>query len=155
MTDTVSENEVVLNKYTLHVTGSDSLGMNFVENIVDLSNLGARITPGTYPKMRFPHCVTMILESEKPPTPSAFIRVFEFDSNKEIFAAFVEPIVSTFSLDSEDDVVDRSTNGGIPWTKEQLLSMDFDTELRAVCKSVGITGRSKDKMIKEYLAKFE
>ena len=148
------ETEVVLNKYKLYITGSDPLGLNFVENIVDMANLGAIITPGTYPKMTFPHGVVMILEAENPPTPTACIRVFEFDSNKEVFAAFVEPVVSTFSLDAEFEV-DKSTNGGIPWTKDQLLGMDFDTELRAVCKSVGITGRSKDKMIKEYLAKFE
>ena len=148
-----TENEVVKNKYKLHITGSDSLGLNFVENIVDMANLGARITPGTYPTMRFPHGVSMVLEAETPPTPSACIRVFEFESNKELFAAFVQPVAAEFSLETEDEV-DKSTNGGTPWTKEQLLEMDFDSELRAVCKSVGITGRSKDKMIKEYLSKF-
>lgn len=146
-------------KFHLHITGSDSLGLNFIENIVKMANLGAVIKPGTIPAMRFPHSLSMILEAEQPPTPSACIRVFEFNSNKEVFAAFVEPKAATFSMDNEDeenneDEVDKSTNNGTPWTKEQLLAMDFDTELRAVCKSVGITGRSKDKMIKEYLAKF-
>lgn len=148
MTDTVE-----LQKFHLHVTGSDSLGLNFIENIVAMANLGAVIKPGTIPSMRFPHSLSMELEAELPPVPSACVRVFEHDSNKEIFAAFVEPVAATFSMESEDEV-DKSTNNGTPWTKEQLLAMDFDTELRAVCKSVGITGRSKDKMIKEYLAKF-
>lgn len=153
MTDTVET--VELQKFHLHVTGSDSLGLNFIENIVAMANLGAVIKPGTIPSMRFPHSLSMELESEQPPVPSACVRVFEHDSNKEIFAAFVEPVAATFSMESEDEVVvDKSTNNGTPWTKEQLLAMDFDTELRAVCKSVGITGRSKDKMIKEYLAKF-
>lgn len=151
MTDT-TESEVVLNKYKLHITGSDQLGMNFVENIVEMANLGAIITPGTYPKMRFPHSVSMILESENPPTPTASVRVFEFDTNKEVFAAFIDPVVSTFSLDVV--VVDKSTNDGTPWTKEQLESMDWETEFKEVCKSVGITGRSRDKMTKEYISKF-
>lgn len=142
-----------MTRYKLHITGSDSIGLNFVENVVAMANLGAIIEPGTYPTMRFPHGVTMILEAETPPTPSAVIRVFDAETNKEVFAAFIEPTAATFSMDT--DVVDKSTNAGIPWTKEQLLAMDFQTELRAVCEAVGVTGRSKDKMIKEYLAKFE
>lgn len=142
-----------MTKYKLHITGSDSIGLNFVENVVAMANLGAIIEPGTYPTMRFPHGVTMILEAETPPTPSAVIRVFDAETNKEVFAAFIEPTAATFSM--ETDVVDKSTNAGVPWTKEQLLAMDFQTELRAVCEAVGVTGRSKDKMIKEYLAKFE
>lgn len=142
-----------MTKYKLHITGSDSIGLNFVENVVAMANLGAIIEPGTYPTMRFPHGVTMILEAETPPTPTAVIRVFDAETNKEVFAAFIEPTAATFSMDT--DVVDKSTNAGVPWTKEQLLAMDFQTELRSVCEAVGVTGRSKDKMIKEYLAKFE
>ncbi|MNV92783.1 hypothetical protein D3C71_1874060 [compost metagenome] len=72
-----------------------------------------------------------------------------------MFAAFVEPVAATFSLDADDTtVVDKSTNQGTPWTKEQLDSMDWETEFKEVCKSVEITGRSRDKMTKEYLAKF-
>lgn len=142
--------------YKLHITGSDSIGLNFVENVVAMANLGAVIEPGTYPTMRFPHGVTMVLESETPPTPSAVIRVFDAETCKEVFAAFIEPKAAEFSMESEDTVVvDKSTNAGVPWTKEQLLAMDFQTELRAVCEAVGVTGRGKDKMIKEYLAKFE
>jgi len=144
-----------MTKYKLHITGSDSIGLNFVENIVAMANLGAVIQEGTYPTMRFPHGVTMTLESETPPTPSAVIRVFNAETNREVFAAFVEPTAAEFSMESEETTNDKSTNGGTPWTKEQLLAMDFQTELRAVCDAVGITGRSKDKMIKEYLAKFE
>lgn len=142
-------------KYHLHVTSSDSLGFNLIENIVELANLGAKIKPGTLPSMRFPHSCSMELEAETPPTPRATVRVFEEDSNKEIFAAFVQPVAATFSLETEDEVVvDKSTNGGTPWTKEQLDELDWETEFKEVCKSVGISGRSRDKMTKEYLAKF-
>lgn len=147
------ETEVTIKEYHLRITGADSIGFNFIENVVAAANLGAVITKGAMPMMRFPHSLSMTLVSDTHPVPTACTRVFEAGTNKEIFAAFVEPVASEFSLDVEE--VDKSTNGGVPWTKEQLLAMDFDTELRAVCKSVGITGRSKDKMIKEYLAKFE
>lgn len=145
-----------MNKYHIHVTSSDSLGLNMIENIIAMANMGATLKPGTLPSMRFPHSCSMILESETPPIPSATVRVFEFDSNKEIFKAFVEPVAATFSLDVEDvvDTVDKSTNDGTPWTKEQLDAMDWETEFKAVCKAVDITGRSRDKMTKEYLAKF-
>lgn len=141
-----------MNKYHLHVTCSDTLGLNLIENVIELANMGAKLKPGTIPSMRFPHSCSMILEAEQPPTPRATVRVFEYDTNKEIFAAFVEPTPSTFSLDNE---VDKSTNAGVPWTKDQLDGMDWETEFKEVCKSVGITGRSRDKMTKEYLAKYE
>ena len=121
-----------------------------------MANLGAIIKPVTYPTRRFTVGVTIILEAETPPTPSAVIRVFDDETKKEVFAAFIEPTAAGFSMETgETSVVDKSTNAGVPWTKDQLLAMDFQTELRAVCDSVGVTGRSKDKMIKEYLAKFE
>lgn len=142
--------------YHLHVTSTDSLGMNMIENIIKLANAGATLKPGSIPFMRFPHSVSMVITTDTPPTPSATVRVFEMDTNKEVFAAFVEPVAATFSLDSDDTVetVDVSKNGDTPWTKDQLDGMDWETEFKAVCKAVGITGRSRDKMTKEYLAKF-
>lgn len=151
---TTTESEV--RKYHIYVTSVDSLGFNLIENIIEMANLGAVLKPGTLPIMRFPHSCSMYLESAVTPTPRAGIRVFEYDTNKEVFAAFVEPKAATFDMNADEEkVVDLSTNQGTPWTREQLLGMDFNTELRAVCESVGVTGRSKDKMIKEYLAKYE
>lgn len=146
--------EVTLNKYHLHVTSSDSLGLNMIENIIKLANQGAYLKHGTLPSMRFPHSCSLEIECETPPVPSATVRVFEHDSNKEVFAVFVEPVAATFSLDNETPVVDKSTNSGTPWTKEQLDGMDWETEFKEVCRAVEITGRSRDKMTKEYLAKF-
>lgn len=143
--------------YHLHVTSTDSLGMNMIENVIKLANAGATLKPGSIPFMRFPHSVSMVITTDTPPTPSATVRVFEMDTNKEVFAAFVPKVAASFSLDTEDEVetvVDVSKNGETPWTKEQLDAMDWETEFKEVCKSVGITGRSRDKMTKEYLAKF-
>lgn len=141
--------------YHMHVTSTDSLGMNMIENIIKLANAGATLKPGSIPFMRFPHSVSMVIETDTPPTPSATVRVFEMDTNKEVFAAFVPQVAASFSINTEEDVVvDASKNGDTPWTKDQLEAMDWETEFKAVCKSVGITGRSRDKMTKEYLAKF-
>lgn len=142
-------------KYHLHITGSDSLGLNFIENIVEMANLGATIKEGTLPMMRFPHSLSMVIEAEQPPMPRSTVRVFEYDSCKEIHAVFVEAKASEFSMEEDKVEVDISTNSGTPWTKEQLDAMDFEGEFRKVCGAVGVTGRSRDKMTKEYLAKFQ
>lgn len=144
-----------MNKYHLVLTSSDTFGMAWLQNIIAMANLGAVMKENTLPKTTFPHLISMTLEAETPPTPSATLRVFEYDTNKEIFAAFVEPKATTFSMENEEDTVDKSTNDGTPWTKEQLDGMDWETEFKEVCKAVGISGRSRDKMTKEYLAKFE
>lgn len=142
-----------MNKYHIHVTSSDSLGMNLIENVVKLANMGAVIKPGTIPAMRFPHSVSMVLEAEEAPYTSACIRVFEFDSSQEIknpeIAQAVMPSAAAFSMDSSDEDSDKPK----VYTKEELQAMDFETELREVCKAVGVTGRGRDKMIKEYLEK--
>lgn len=145
-----------MQKFHIHVTSSDSLGMNLIENVIMLANMGAVMKPGTIPAMRFPHSVSMILEADEPPFTSACVRVFEADSSQEIKnpKPVVEPVSATFSMESSDDEVsDNSDEGDKVYTKEELLAMDFDTEFREVCKAVGVTGRGRDKMIKEYLEK--
>lgn len=145
--------------FHIHVTSSDSLGMNLIENVIKLANMGAVMKPGTIPAMRFPHSVSMILEADEPPYTGPCIRVFEADSCQEIKnpQPVVEPLSATFSMDSADDTVDADeadeTDGVKVYTKEELLAMDFETEFREVCKAVGVTGRGRDKMIKEYLEK--
>jgi hypothetical protein len=143
------------NKYHLHVTGKDSLGLNFIENLIEMANLGATLKEGTIPNMRFPHSVSLVLEAEQPPVPNACIRVFEYDSCKEVFAAFVEPVASGFSLDTDTPVVDTSTNAGVPWTKDQLEAMEWETEFKKVMTDAGIGGRKRDTMTNAYLAKFK
>lgn len=137
-----------MNKYQLHITSSDTFGMAWLQTIIDCANMGATMTPGTIPMTRFPHHITMDLETETPPTPTATLRVFEV-GGLEVFTQHVETKAATFSMDTEEDVVN-----GEPLTKEQLDALDWETEFKEVCKSVGVTGRSRDKMTKEYLAKF-
>lgn len=142
-----------MNKYHIHVTSSDSLGMNLIENVIQLANMGAVMKPGTIPAMRFPHSVSMILEAPEPPYTSACIRVFEFDSNQEIKNPKPAPVAATFSMESTSEDKSDLEDGSKVYTREELLAMDFETEFRAVCKAVGVVGRGKDKMIKEYLEK--
>lgn len=136
-------------KYQLHITSSDTFGMAWLQTIIDCANMGATMTPGTIPMTRFPHHITMDLETETPPNPTATLRVFEV-GGVEVFAANAVTKAATFSMESEEDEVVI----GEPLTKEQLDALDWETEFKEVCKSVGVTGRSRDKMTKEYLAKF-
>jgi len=148
MTEEIKE----VKSYHLHVTSSDSLGMNLIENIIELAGKGATLKPGTIPFMRFPHSVSMVITTDTPPLPTAFCRVFELDSSKEVHAVFVEKAAATFSMESTDeDTVDVGKNGDTPWTKEQLDAMDWEKEFKEVCKAVGITGRYRDKMTKAYV----
>lgn len=140
-------------KYHIHVTSKDPFGFNMIENIIELAKRGATIKPDTLPFMSFPHSTSMVLETDEAPTPTAFMRWFEYDTNKEVYATFVEAKAAEFSMDAEPDISLATNDKGEPWTKEQLDAMDWETEFKAVCKSVGITGRSRDKMTKEYLAK--
>lgn len=139
-------------KYHIHVTSKDSLGMNLIENVILLANMGATMKEGTLPAMRFPHSVSMVLESDTPPTPTPTMRVFEYDTNKEIFPVFVAPKAAVFSTETEE--VDKSTNSGTPWTKEQLEAMDWDTEFKAVMTAAGIDGKRRAKMTSDYIAKY-
>jgi hypothetical protein len=139
--------------YQINITSKDHLGLNMIENIVEMANKGAVLKPGAMPIMNFPHSCTMLIDSDTPPTPNAFIRVFEVDSKKEVLPSTSEPEVkvptepATFSMENSDEHK--------PLTREELDKLDFQTEFKDLCKSVGITGRDREKMTKEYFAKFE
>jgi len=147
-----------MNKYHLVITSSDTFGMAWLQTIIAMANLGAVMKEQTIPKTTFPHMISMTLEAETPPVPSATLRVFDLDSNREVFAAFVEPKAAAFSMEADDSVaetvVDKSTNDGTPWTKEQLDGMNWKTEFKEVMKACEIGGRDREQMTKEYLAKF-
>lgn len=137
--------------YQINITSKDSLGLNMIENIVEMANKGAVLKPGAMPIMSFPHSCTMLLDSDVPPTPSACVRVFEVETNTEVKPGQEPTVVApskpaVFSMDNQE---------AKPLTKEELDKLDFQTEFKELCKSVGITGRDREKMTKEYLAKFE
>lgn len=146
--------DLIEQKFKVLISTSDFLGMSFIENVIKVANMGGVLEEGSVPYMRFPHRCTMVVTGQHP-IPNSNVRVFDYETNKEVFAAFVEPTVATFSMDAEDDVVvDKSTNNGTPWTREQLDSMDWKTEFKEVCKDAGIGGRDREKMTKEYISKY-
>lgn len=54
------------NKYIVLVTGTkDSLGFDFLKNVVALANKGAVLQEGKVPFMRFPHQAFMYLETDE------------------------------------------------------------------------------------------
>lgn len=54
------------NKYLVLVTGTkDSLGFDFMKNVVSLANKGAVLQEGKVPFMRFPHQAFMYFETDE------------------------------------------------------------------------------------------
>lgn len=142
--------------YEIHVTGSDPVGFNFLDNVVEMASKGAKIKEGQMPFLKFPHRCTMVLEAEEAPTPTAFIRVFHEDTKKEVYAKKIEAVKveqpdGTFSVEIDPAVA--TNDKGEPWTKEQLDAMSWD-ELKLVVKAAtGQSGRDRQKLTREYLAK--
>ena len=140
-----------MNRYHLVITGADPVGFQFINNVIEMAALGAVLKEGTIPFMGFPRTVSMTLDAELPPTPTASIRVFEEGTNKEIHATLHETKgpAATFSMEEKDL---STQDDGTPWTRELLDSLTWD-EVKAIGKSVGVTGRDREKVIKGYLEK--
>lgn len=162
-----------MNTFEMLVTGGDNMGYQWLQNVVNMANLGAVMKPGTIPNPKFPHSMKMILTASEPPTPSASIRVFDANTLVEIKAGEyvpVVPVAATFSTEEEDEeteeeeeltdsnltqpipesVVDAGTT--VTYTLEQLTEMKWE-EVREIAKAVGVTGRDRDKVTKAYLQK--
>lgn len=64
------------------------------------------------------------------------------------------PYICSMIIETEDRLENSSGVDVIPlwedWTKEQLESLDWD-DLKAVCKTRGITGRDRAQLIKKFL----
>lgn len=156
-------------KYEVHVTSKDQFGQDLVDHLLKLGALGAKQKEGTFSKLSFPFRVTLEVEADEPPMPSATVKVYD-EKKKEIFATVLqaqakkeekkEEPKANFSVeqeesedgeDSSDSEVDLSTNDdGQPWTKEQLDDLDWSMFKRIV-KTQKITGRDRQKMTKQYL----
>lgn len=52
-----------MNEYKILVTGNDSLGYNFMQNVIELANLGAVLEDNKVPALRFPHSAWMYLQT--------------------------------------------------------------------------------------------
>jgi hypothetical protein len=54
-----------MNKYLCYVTGADSIGYSFMQNVVSLAQKGATLQEDKIPAMRFPHSAFMYFETEE------------------------------------------------------------------------------------------
>lgn len=54
-----------MNKYLCYVTGSDTLGYSFMQNVVKLAQKGAVLQDKKVPVMRFPQSAWMTLTTEE------------------------------------------------------------------------------------------
>lgn len=131
--------------YEIHVTSKDHIGMNFLENVIALANMGATQKEGTIPMMRFPFSAKMMLETDVEPEASPHMRVFNMSEGAcEIFIK--KPDAPTgFSLDLGKEV---------KHTKESLDALDWK-EFKDVCKESGFGGRDRAQMTKKLLELIE
>lgn len=150
-------------KYEVHVSSKDMNGHDVVDMLLHFGSLGAKVKEGTFPRMKFPYSVILELEAEEPPMPSGQVRVFDY-KNKEIFANVLldqlrekekaaEKEGGNFSVEQKEDEIDNSlalNPEGNPWTKEQLEDLSWEA-LKRVCASVGLKGRDRNKLTREYL----
>lgn len=129
--------------YELHVGAGDALGYGLIENVIHLASLGAITKPGTFPRMHFPHRLTMVIETDEPLYSTPQYRVFDTDNAmKEMIEGVVEPVAAVFSTDLGDTA--KLTKDAL----EALQWEDFKTE----CKKYSIGGRDRAQMTKKYLA---
>ena len=145
-----------MNKYIVHVTSADNLGLAFLQDVVAIANLGGTLQEGTLPSLRFPQIASFVLEAEQPPHTKASVRVYEYDSKQEVFNVPLA-VAASFSMDSgvsEGEVINPAPAPEM-LSKEALEALPFEPEFRDECAKHGIKGRSRDKMTKEYLAKSE
>lgn len=54
-----------MNEYKVLVTGNDSIGYNFMKNVVELASMGATLEEGKVPTMRFPFSAWMHLKTDE------------------------------------------------------------------------------------------
>lgn len=135
--------------FIVQIRSHDTFGLGFLQEVIRIAAVGGVLVQDTLPRLSFPQMADMIVEGDVAPTPSPMARVFEAETMKEVFTAFIEPEASEFSME-----VDVSTNEGTPWTREQLSGMDFATEFKAVMAAAGIEGKKRELMTKNYLAKY-
>jgi hypothetical protein len=53
------------NKYLVYITGTDSIGYSFMQNVIEMASKGAILQEGKIPCMRFPHSAYMILNTHE------------------------------------------------------------------------------------------
>lgn len=54
-----------MNEYLVLVTGSDSIGYSFMQNVIELANMGAVLEDNKVPALRFPHSCWMYLRTKE------------------------------------------------------------------------------------------
>ena len=111
------------NKYIVLVTGTkDSLGFDFMKNVVALANKGAVLQEGKVPFMRFPHQAFMYFETEElmENTPG-----FQFQRIQELYT---KEQLDAMSWDEFKHVLKRDVN---------VTGRNRDLMVRQYLKAVG------------------
>lgn len=141
-------------KYELWVGCNNIIGHGWLEKIVEMANIGATLKEGVLPSMKFPYSAIMEIEAEEEPTATPEMRVFREDKTevyiKKIEAVKVEQEDGSFSMEIDPALATNDNNE--PWTKEQLDAMEWK-DVKIIFKAAGITGRDRELITRQYLAK--
>lgn len=129
--------------YEIHVTSKDHIGMNFLENIIDLANKGATQKEGTIPMMRFPFNAKMVIETDEEPKASPHMRVFNMSEGAREIKIIQESSAAAVGISFD---LDKDTK----LTKEQIEALDWN-EFKAICKEAGFGGRDRAQMTKKLM----
>ena len=110
-----------MNTYKVTVKGNDILGVQWLRNIVKIANMGGVIEERFHINTKFPHEVTMLLETENE------LRL-ETDMKEGIV---VYPVM-------------------VAKTKKEMDEMHWD-DFKRECRTWGIAGRHRETMLNLYL----
>jgi len=127
--------------YEIHVTSKDHIGMNFLENVIELANKGATQKEGTIPMMRFPFNAKMVIETEDEPEASPHMRVFNMSEGAREISIIKPEAATGFSFD-----LGTKTK----MTKEDIDALEWK-EFKDACKAAGFGGRDRAQMTKKLL----
>lgn len=77
--ETNNEKERIMKyKYRVVVTGSDPVGYSFVENLVEVANLGGTLDKTIHPRMSFPQQAVFFLSTDEEKKSKACIKYIPF-----------------------------------------------------------------------------
>lgn len=145
--------EVEKNVYELAVGGNDTIGYNFIQNIVAMANKGATIKEGAPVIMRFPHSLMMVIETEDEMESGACITVFPIkEPVKEAKAAKEQAKLEAIEKAKKEK--EEALNKDKQKAKEHLESLSWE-DFKTFVGKKGVSGRDRALMTTKYLALIE
>jgi hypothetical protein len=133
------------NKYEVLVGGSDTIGQDFIKNVVEFANKGATLKGGEAAILRFPHSVKMLLETEEELESKPCFLVFPISEPKK-----EREVAEAAKLKLEQDAKESLLEVKRAEMKIKLEAMEWEDFKKEVAKK-GVKGRERQTMQNLYL----